>query len=123
MLMDSISLERRRALFTAAATLGAVLLSGCVVVPAHRGYARYEQPPGGPDDVVASAPPPPQYEVIGIAPFPGWFWIGGHWGWSGHRHAWYGGRWEAPRPGYRWAPHRWEPMGRGWREVPGRWQR
>jgi hypothetical protein len=102
----------------------AAALGGCVVVPA-RGYGAYPPAPvysGGPDDVVAVAPPPVQYEVVGVAPYPGWFWLGGFWSWRANRHVWIGGHWEAPRPGYRWSPHRWEPIGRGWHEVPGRWQ-
>ncbi len=114
-------------------TLAAVL-GGCVVVPAHRGYGGnggyggHRSEPvysGGQDDYVASAPPPVQYEVVGLAPHPGWFWINGFWSWRASRHVWIGGRWEAPRPGYRWQPHRWEPhsQGRGWRERHGGWQR
>jgi hypothetical protein len=117
------TMARSIALLALTATLG-----GCVVVPAHRGYGSYPPGPGysdGADDWVAVAPPPVQYEVVGVAPYPGWFWIGGYWTWRANRHAWVGGHWEAPRPGYRWAPHRWEPIssGRGWREVPGRWNR
>jgi hypothetical protein len=106
----------------------ATALGGCVVVPAHRGYGAYPPGPvysGNADDVVTAAPPPVQYEVVGVAPYPGWFWLGGFWTWRANRHVWVGGHWEAPRPGYRWAPHRWEPIsrGRGWREVPGQWHR
>jgi hypothetical protein len=109
-----------------AATLsifGSVLaLGGCVVAPA---YPRYGGAPGGyyDGDAVYAAPPAPRYEVIGVAPYPGWFWIGGHWTWHSRRHHWVDGRWSAPRPGHRWQPHRWEPIsgGRGWREMPGRW--
>jgi WXXGXW repeat (2 copies) len=105
----------------------AATLSACIVVPAQRGYGGYRSEPvygGGPDDYVAAAPPPVQYEVVGVAPYPGWFWIGGFWTWRASRHVWVGGHWEAPRPGYRWQPHRWEPIsqGRGWRERPGGWQ-
>ena len=115
-----------------AATLVALAaaLGGCIVVPAHRGYGGqggYRSEPvysGGQDDYVAVAPPPVQYEVVGVAPYPGWFWIGGFWTWRANRHAWVGGRWESPRQGYRWQPHRWEPIaqGRGWRERAGGWQ-
>jgi hypothetical protein len=111
---------RRTALLSA---LGAAtaLLGGCVVAPA---YPRYGGAPGYYDgDVVYAAPPAPRYEAIGVAPYPGWFWVGGYWTWRSHRHHWVDGRWSAPRPGYRWQPHRWEPIsgGRGWREMPGRW--
>src|SRR5580658_9370343 len=53
------------------------------------------------------APPPPQEEVIGVAPSPGYFWIGGVWFWEGGQHVWHPGRWQAPRAGYRWVPHHW----------------
>lgn len=91
-------------------------LAGCVVVPADQYYRGY-------GETVMTAPPPDQSEVIGVAPAPGYFWIGGYWNWVGGRHAWVGGRWEANRPGYAWAPHRWYRDGRGWRAAPGHWQR
>jgi WXXGXW repeat (2 copies) len=101
--------------------LGAATLGGCVVAPAYPRYPSY----GGYDDggAVMVAPPAPRYEVIGVAPYPGWLWIGGYWTWRANRHAWVDGHWQAPRHGYRWQPHRWEPIsgGRGWRERPGRW--
>jgi hypothetical protein len=108
-----------------AALLAVAGLSGCVVAP----VGTYRQPYGGPyggpyeGDVVPVPPPPPQYEVIGVAPVPGWLWISGYWGWRANRHVWIGGRWEAPRPGYRWTPHQWQQQGRGWREAPGGWSR
>jgi WXXGXW repeat (2 copies) len=106
--------------FSAFALALAAALGGCVVAPAyprHPGYGGYD------DGVVGSAPPAPRYEVIGVAPHPGWFWIGGYWTWRADRHHWVDGRWQAPRHGHRWRPHRWEPIsgGRGWRERPGRW--
>lgn len=101
-----------RAAGLGAALLAAVLSSGCVVAPARGYYGR---------GVVEVAPPAPPYEVVGVAPFPGAIWIGGYWGWNGHRHVWSPGRWEAPRRGYRYEPHMWTPEGRGWRERPGRW--
>ncbi len=99
------------------ARVGALLLSlalvGCVVVPADGYY-------GGP--VVGVAPPPPRAEVIGVAPYPGYFWIGGYWNWTGHRHDWVGGHWEAPRPGYHWVPRQWSQDRDGWRLHGGRWE-
>ena len=92
-----------------AGALLAAALSGCIVAPA----------PG----VVTYAPPAPQAEVIGVAPAPGYFWIGGGYFWEGGRYAWHPGYWSAPRYGYRWAPHGWVRSGGGWREVPGRWVR
>jgi hypothetical protein len=110
--------------------LGAALaavggLSGCIVAPVHPRYHGRGYNDGGGGDVVYAPPPAPRYEVIGVAPYPGWFWIGGYWTWRAGRHAWVDGRWSAPRHGYRWQPHRWEPIARGssrgWREAPGRW--
>jgi WXXGXW repeat (2 copies) len=91
-----------------------VSLSACVVYPA-RGYYI-----GGP---VAVAPPPVQVETYGVAPAPGYFWVGGYWGWEGGRHVWHGGRWEAPRAGYRWEPHRWVHERDGWHLSGGHWAR
>jgi WXXGXW repeat (2 copies) len=122
--MGHLPIPRRRLALLAAF---AAALGGCVVVPAHRAYGGYRSEPvysGDRDDYVAVAPPPVQYEVVGVAPHPGWFWIGGNWSWRANRYVWVGGRWQAPRHGYRWQPHRWEPMspGRGWRERHGGWQ-
>lgn len=97
-----------------ALTLGALTLPGCVVTarPAYVG------------ETVMVAPPPPQPEVIGVAPAPGYFWIGGYWGWEGGRHVWLAGHWEPGRPGYYWVPHRWVPArGGGWRLAAGHWAR
>lgn len=102
------------------ATIGAAAvlsfaLAGCYIVPAQPYYADAE--------VVAVAPPAPQVEVIGVAPAPGYIWIGGYWGWSGYRHVWYPGYWNAPRAGYRWYPHAWVQVNGGWRESRGHWGR
>jgi hypothetical protein len=96
----------------------ALALAGCVVAPVGPYPYPYDQGP-----VVTVAPPPPQVEVVGVAPYPGYVWLGGYWGWVGGRYAWVGGRWAAPRPGYRWYPHRWEPVSGGWRHYPGHWER
>jgi hypothetical protein len=96
------------------AVAGAVLcvaLSGCVVAPAP-GYG-----------VVAYAPPAPQVEVVGVAPTPGYFWVGGAYFWEGGRYAWHPGYWQAPRPGYHWVPHAWVRAGGGWRMQRGHWAR
>jgi hypothetical protein len=118
-------MRHRQLLLLLTALALSAALGGCVVAPVYPrypgyggGYGAYES--GG---EVTVAPPAPRYEVIGIAPYPGWFWIGGHWTWRANRHAWVDGHWQTPRRGYRWQPHRWEPIsgGRGWREAPGRW--
>ena len=58
-----------------ASVLLSAALSACVVVPASGYYA----------DVAVTdvAPPAPQYEVVGVAPSPGYIWIGGAWFWEG----------------------------------------
>ena len=96
------------------AAAASVALSACVVYPAG-GY--YEGP------TVAFAPPAPQVEVVGVAPNPGYFWVGGYWGWSGGRYAWVPGRWSAPRPGYHWVGPHWDHVGGGWRMSHGGWRR
>jgi hypothetical protein len=102
---------------TAAATavlVAAWALAGCVVSarPAYVG------------DTVMLAPPPPHSEVIGVAPAPGYFWIGGYWGWEGGRHVWRAGHWEPRRAGYHWVPNRWVAVrGGGWRLAEGHWAR
>lgn len=98
----------------AIAVAASVLVAACVVVPADGYYA------GSPVMVAPPAPPP---EVIGVAPGPGFIWIGGFWNWVGNRHVWIGGHWESNRPGYVWSPHRWYRDGPGWRRDPGRWHR
>ena len=89
------------------------MLSGCVVAPARPYYG---------EDVVAVAPPAPRQEVIGVAPAPGFFWIGGHWGWAGGRYEWAPGHWEAQRGGQHWVPHEWVHEEHGWRQRPGHWE-
>jgi len=91
-----------------------MILVGCVVVPDQR---------HGADGVVMIAPPAPRVEVIGTAPYPGYFWIGGYWNWVGGRHEWVGGHWEAPRSGRHWVGHQWVRQGDGWRMKPGHWER
>lgn len=103
----------RIALLAAAAS--SLFLGGCVIATAQPAYVRYEP--------VLVAPPPPRVEIIGVAPYPGYVWIGGYWTWREHRHHWMPGRWEAPRAGHHWKGHRWEQHGREWRERPGKWER
>ncbi|MBK6631912.1 MAG: YXWGXW repeat-containing protein [Betaproteobacteria bacterium] len=102
-----------------AAALSSLALSGCVVTASTPSHVRH----GGYDHVIVVPPPPPQYEVVHVAPQPGYIWIGGYWGWNGRAHHWVPGRWDAPRHGHRWEPHRWEQHGKEWRERPGRWER
>ena len=99
------------------------LLSACIVVPVGRRYGGGHQQDYDDGDIVTVAPPAPQAEVVIAAPGPGYFWIGGHWGWIGGRHVWVGGRWDAYRPGWRWVPYGWSRYRHGWRASPGRWER
>ncbi|HEX4619095.1 MAG TPA: hypothetical protein VH135_05165 [Steroidobacteraceae bacterium] len=99
------------------ASLATAALSACVVAPGP-GYGYYY------GETVYQAPPAPQYEaVVGVAPAPGYFWIGGGWLWEGGRYGWHPGYWSAPRPGYHWVPHTWVRAGGGWRASRGHWER
>jgi hypothetical protein len=102
-------LRRLAAVLLLSATLG-----GCVVYP-EGDYEYY-------GSAVAVAPPAPIVETYGVAPAPGYFWVGGYWSWSGGRHVWERGHWEAPRSGYRWAPHRWVHERDGWHQSRGHWE-
>jgi hypothetical protein len=108
-------------LFLRSACLAMVLassLSACVYPVRAGGGVVY-------DDVAVAdqGPPPVQYETAGIAPYPGYFWIGGVWFWEGGRHVWHPGRWEAPRRGYHYVPHHWDHEGNQWHLRGGRWER
>src|SRR5574340_92840 len=81
----------------ASALLLSCVLCACVVAPVG--------PPYYPGPVVAVAPPAPVPEVIGVAPGPGYFWIGGWWNWGGGHYDWHPGRWEHDRRGYRSEEH------------------
>jgi hypothetical protein len=95
-------------------------LGGCVVAPLPQ-YGAAPAPYYG--EAVTVEPPAPQVEVVGVAPAPGYFWIGGFWGWVGGRYQWNAGHWQAPRPGYSWVPHRWVAHpGGGWHAEPGHWE-
>ncbi len=103
----------------AAALAIALSLSACVYTTRPAGGVVYD------DEIAVAgvAPPPPRAEVYGVAPAPGYFWVGGVWFWEGGRHVWHPGRWEAPRPGYRWVPHHWDHVGNAWHLRGGRWVR
>ena len=102
----------------------ATLVSGCIVQPARVQYRAEVAYPDYPQPTVVAniAPPPVQYEVVGVPPQPGFFWISGVWLWEGGRHVWHGGHWAAPRPGYAWVPHRWHQEGDHWHMDGGHWQ-
>jgi hypothetical protein len=117
---------KRRMAALVLALAPAVLMVGCVVVPAHPYYGYnggYSDGYGYNGEVVNVAPPAPQVEYVGAPPVAGYIWLGGYWGWHGGRHEWMPGHWEAPRPGYHWVPHAWGREGGGWRLHPGHWSR
>jgi WXXGXW repeat (2 copies) len=98
-----------------------VLLTGCVVAPRPAYYPPHYQ---NQDQVLIQvAPPQPQVEVIGVAPYAGYIWLGGAWFWEGGRHVWHPGHWDAPRPGHVWVPHQWEHDGHSWHFREGYWNR
>jgi len=83
-------------------------------------------PPPPPDGVVVDAPsdpPPPQVEVVGVAPWPDGYWIGGHYVWRGGGWWWSSGYWgHRPYYGAVWSRgyYRRGPRGMVW--VAGRWR-
>ncbi len=87
-------LQPGRFRWTLALTLvGTSLLSACIVLPAggHRRHGGYYADGDGQGAVVVAAPPP--VDVVTVSPGPGYFWIGGSWGYSGGRRAWSAGHW------------------------------
>ncbi|HTA64253.1 MAG TPA: YXWGXW repeat-containing protein, partial [Xanthomonadaceae bacterium] len=71
--------------------------------------------------VTDTEPPPVQEEVVGVAPGPDYFWIGGVWFWEGGRHVWHPGHWEHNREGFRYVPHHWDNEGGHWHLRGGNW--
>jgi hypothetical protein len=74
--------------------------------------------------VVRVAPPPPaRVGVVGVAPGPGYVWVGGYQRWNGHAYVWVAGRWvRPPRPGVVWVSPRWVHTGGGWVFHKGYWR-
>src|SRR5262245_58879663 len=102
---------------------GLFALSSCVVeVPRHEVMMEASHPEV--EVYVNDAPPSPREEVIvGVAPGPGYVWVGGYWSWHNSNWYWVGGRWVArPRPSAVWFPGHWEPRGRGHAWVGGHWR-
>jgi hypothetical protein len=90
----------------------------------HPGYWQPESPaPGAAPAYITVAPPLPVAEVIPVAPYPDYIWIGGFWSWRLNHHVWVGGHWEAPHPGYFWAPGHWTHYSGGWGFSGGYWHR
>ena len=77
----------------------------------------------GENVVATQAPPPPQTEVIGVAPAPGYVWVGGEWVWSGGGWVWIAGRWASP-PYSRavWVGPCWVHGPHGWYRTRGYWR-
>lgn len=91
-------------------TSASLLLTGCVV----RERTVYANPPPAAPatastDVEVEGPPPADQvdTVVGVAPAPGFVWVGGYYGWVGHSWVWHGGYWgRPPHPGAIWVhPH------------------
>jgi len=107
--LTASSPARRAAALRAALALGALgavlsLTSGCVVA-VRPAYAPPPPPPTAevytsPAEVVVTQEPPAPYtEVIGVAPAPGYVWVGGYWHWYGSRWVWYRGHYARPPHG------------------------
>ena len=106
----------------AAALLSALAITaGCVVAvrPAPVGVVYTE--PG--EVVVADDPPAPIVEAVGIAPGPGYIWIGGYYHWYGNRWGWVRGHFELPpRRGAVWIGPRYDFRGGRRVYVRGYWR-
>lgn len=96
------------------------LTSGCVVAVRPAPVATvYAEPQ---EVVVDQAPPPPLVEYVGVAPGPGYFWIGGYYHWSGGRWVWYRGHYERPpHAGARWIAPRYVVRGGTRVYIRGYW--
>jgi len=97
------------------------LTSGCVVAVRPAPVATVYAEPG--EVVVNSEPPAPIVETVGVAPGPGFFWIGGYYHWYGNRWGWVGGHYERPpHPGARWIGPRYAYRGGARVYVRGYWR-
>jgi hypothetical protein len=108
-----------------AAAIGSVLaLSGCVVA-VRPAPVVYEQPvpAGAPEEVVVTQDPPaPPYETVGIAPGPGFLWVGGFYHWNGGGWVWNRGHYaRPPHPGAVWFRPRYEFRGGRRVYIRGYW--
>lgn len=95
-------------------TIAGFIATGCV---SHRVVAT----PTG-EVVVTSEPPAPRHEVIGVAPSPGYLWVGGYWAHRHGRWVWIPGHYEAaPTATAHWMPGHWDRTVSGWIWTPGHW--
>jgi hypothetical protein len=124
-LLEEIPSRARHALTRAAGATALLSMlafgSGCVVAVRPAPVATvYAEPQ---EVVVDSDPPPPITEYVGVAPGPGFFWIGGYYHWSGARWVWYRGHYERPpHPGARWYAARYEFRGGHRVYIRGYWR-
>ena len=74
--------------------------------------------------VIRIAPPPPvRVGVVGVAPGPGYVWIGGYQRWNGNGYVWVPGRWvRPPRAGVIWVSPRYVNSGGTWVFHKGYWR-
>jgi WXXGXW repeat (2 copies) len=96
--------------YTRVALLGVLLLGGVI------GVAQ--------TTVIRIAPPPPvRVGVIGVAPGPGYVWVGGYQRWNGNGYVWVAGKWvRPPRAGVIWVAPRYGRSGGGWVYHKGYWR-
>jgi len=97
-------------MYTTRAVLCGVLLLGEVI--------------GVAQTVIRIAPPPPvRVGVVGVAPGPGYVWIGGYQRWNGTGYVWVAGRWvRPPRAGVVWVAPRYVQSGGVWVFHKGYWR-
>jgi WXXGXW repeat (2 copies) len=74
--------------------------------------------------VIRRAPPPPvRVTVVGVAPAPGYVWIGGYQRWTGSGYVWVAGKWvRPPRAGVVWVQPRYAHSGSTWVFHKGYWR-
>jgi hypothetical protein len=74
--------------------------------------------------VIRVAPPPPvRVGVVGVAPGPGYVWVGGYQRWTGSGYVWVAGRWvRPPRAGVIWVQPRYVHTGNTWVFHKGYWR-
>jgi hypothetical protein len=66
--------------------------------------------------------PPRQYEVVPVAPGPGYVWRPGHWFWNGHRYLWIRGAYIIRQPHWHhWVDGHWVRGPGGWVWIDGHW--
>ena len=72
---------------------------------------------------VAVPPPALRYEAVGVAPGPGFVWVGGYWRPSAGRHEWVAGYWgRPPRARAVWIAPRYENRGGRYYFRRGYWR-